>query len=117
MCAPAPALHLRFSCRVLFSLVPGGNASKIHPGTSLSVSGASRCYFKLPRRPEMRICCKTGSEKDVRFGGAQPKFSVRRDYRHMTSSSTCTIFPRRTPAGADFPDVKSGSTDPGQLRT
>ena len=48
--------------------VPGGNLSKLDAGTSLSVSGASRCHFQLPRRPEVRIWRKIRSERDVLFG-------------------------------------------------
>ena len=50
-------------------------------------------------------------------GRAQQGNDARDDYRHVTRPSTCTIFPRRTAAGALEDDPSSVGRLPGHVKT
>ena len=81
------------TCKIIALLLPcpllpvsGGNLSKLDAGSSKSVSGVTRCHFKLPRRPEMRSWRKIRSERGVRLQArATGKTAARRLPAHDSS--------------------------------
>ena len=57
--------------------------------------------------PESRANARAGTSKSIALLGAQQGNDARDDYRHVTRPSTCTIFSRRTLAGALEDDPSS----------
>ena len=70
------SIALRLPCPL--SRVSVKNMSKLDTGTSLSVSGASRCHFYyVPRRSKVRLGRQIRSEKDILFQSARNREFVR----------------------------------------